>query len=61
MAVFGHRVSHTHPFRDLEELHPGDAIKIESNGITYHYVMKETSSPARMMLRRSVGGRQLRP
>jgi LPXTG-site transpeptidase (sortase) family protein len=42
MAIFGHRVSHTHPFRDLDQLHPGDAIAIESNGITYHYAMKET-------------------
>jgi LPXTG-site transpeptidase (sortase) family protein len=42
MAIFGHRVSHTHPFRDLDQLHPGDAIAIESNGITYHYVLKET-------------------
>jgi LPXTG-site transpeptidase (sortase) family protein len=42
MAIFGHRVSHTRPFRDVDQLSPGDAIKIESNGITYHYVMKET-------------------
>jgi LPXTG-site transpeptidase (sortase) family protein len=42
MAIFGHRVSHTRPFRDLDQLHPGDAIAIESNGITYHYRLKET-------------------
>jgi LPXTG-site transpeptidase (sortase) family protein len=42
MAIFGHRVSHTHPFRNLDQLHPGDEITIESNGIVYRYAMRET-------------------
>lgn len=42
MAIFGHRVSHTHPFRDLDQLNPGDEITIETNGIVYRYVMRET-------------------
>lgn len=41
-AIFGHRVSHTHPFRDLDALNPGDVITIESNGFTYTYVMEQT-------------------
>lgn len=42
MAIFGHRLSHTDPFQDLDQLHPGDAIAIESNGTTYRYVLKGT-------------------
>jgi LPXTG-site transpeptidase (sortase) family protein len=37
MAVFGHRVSHTRPFRDLDQLREGDEIIVKSGGYDYHY------------------------
>jgi LPXTG-site transpeptidase (sortase) family protein len=37
MAVFGHRVSHTHPFRDLDQLVAGDEIVVKSGGYEYYY------------------------
>jgi LPXTG-site transpeptidase (sortase) family protein len=42
MAVFGHRTSHTHPFRDLDRLSNGDEIVVESNGLTYRYRVTKT-------------------
>ena len=42
MAIFGHRVSHTHPFQDLDLLSSGDQIILESNGFRYRYVMTQT-------------------
>jgi LPXTG-site transpeptidase (sortase) family protein len=42
MSVFGHRVSHTAPFRYLNEVGPGDDVLIQSNGYTYVYRYIET-------------------
>ena len=39
MTVFGHRVSHTHPFRDIDQLKVGDSIFVTAEGVTYRYEM----------------------
>jgi LPXTG-site transpeptidase (sortase) family protein len=39
MTVFGHRVSHTHPFRDIDDLKVGDSIFVVAEGVTYRYEM----------------------
>jgi LPXTG-site transpeptidase (sortase) family protein len=36
-TVFGHRVSYSHPFRDLDRLSPGDSIYITAEDVTYRY------------------------
>src|SRR5437899_2520141 len=42
-AVFpGHRVTHTHPFLDLDLLRPGDSIIFEMPYGTYTYVVRDT-------------------
>jgi sortase A len=42
-AVFpGHRVTHTHPFLDLDRLRPGDAIVFEMPYGTYTYAVRDT-------------------
>jgi sortase A len=39
-AVFaGHRVTHTHPFRDIDQLVPGDKATFTVNGVTSTYVV----------------------
>jgi len=39
-AVFaGHRVTHTHPFRDIDQLVPGDRVTFTVNGTTSTYVV----------------------
>ena len=39
-AVFaGHRVTHTHPFRDIDQLVPGDRVTFTVNGVTSIYVV----------------------
>ena len=39
-AVFaGHRVTHTHPFRDIDRLVPGDQAIFTVNGVTSTYVV----------------------
>jgi LPXTG-site transpeptidase (sortase) family protein len=47
VGIFGHRTSHTHPFRDLDRLHVGDDVIVESNGMFYRYTVTQTviSSP----------------
>jgi LPXTG-site transpeptidase (sortase) family protein len=42
MAVFGHRVSHTRPFRDLDQLSDGDEIIVKAGGYDYHYRYTKT-------------------
>jgi LPXTG-site transpeptidase (sortase) family protein len=42
MAVFGHRVSHTKPFRYLDLLGEGDEIIVSSGGFNYHYLYRTT-------------------
>jgi LPXTG-site transpeptidase (sortase) family protein len=42
MAVFGHRVSHTRPFRDLDRLGDGDEIIVKAGGFEYHYRYTKT-------------------
>lgn len=37
VAIFGHRVSHTHPFRDIDDLAAGDSIYLTAEGVTYRY------------------------
>jgi sortase A len=42
-AVFpGHRVTHTHPFLDLDLLRPGDSIVFEMPYGTYTYAVRDT-------------------
>jgi sortase A len=39
-AVFaGHRVTHTHPFRNIDQLVPGDQVIFTINGVRSVYVM----------------------
>jgi LPXTG-site transpeptidase (sortase) family protein len=42
VAIFGHRTSHTHPFRDLDQLHVGDDVVVESNGLFFRYTVTQT-------------------
>jgi LPXTG-site transpeptidase (sortase) family protein len=42
MAVFGHRVSHTRPFRYLDRLGDGDEVVVSSGGFDYHYLYRTT-------------------
>jgi sortase A len=46
----GHRVTHTHPFRRINELEPGDEIFFTVNGVRTRYVVTghEIVSPARV-------------
>lgn len=37
MTIFGHRVSHSHPFRDIDALNPGDPVYVTAEGVTYEY------------------------
>lgn len=42
-AVFpGHRVTHSHPFIDLDRLHPGDEIRMEMHYGTFTYRVRDT-------------------
>jgi sortase A len=50
-AVFaGHRVTHSHPFRNIDQLVPGDEIFFTVNGFRTRYVVtgKEVVSPTRL-------------
>ncbi|HEX2849376.1 MAG TPA: class E sortase [Acidimicrobiales bacterium] len=39
-AVFaGHRVTHTHPFRNIDQLVPGDDVFFDIGGVRTHYVV----------------------
>ncbi len=39
-AVFaGHRVTHTHPFRNIDQLVPGDDVFFDIGGVRSHYVV----------------------
>lgn len=39
-TIFGHRISNSHPFLNINQLSPGDEIKItDSNGVVYRYVV----------------------
>lgn len=42
MTIFGHRVSHSHPFRDIDALNPGDDVFVTAEGVTYRYVVTGT-------------------
>jgi sortase A len=46
----GHRVTHTHPFRNIDQLVPGDEIFFTVNGFRTRYVVtgKEVVSPSRL-------------
>ncbi len=37
MTIFGHRVSHSAPFRYIDELNLGDSIYVVAEGVTYRY------------------------
>jgi LPXTG-site transpeptidase (sortase) family protein len=39
MTIFGHRVSNTRPFNNLDVLNPGDDIFVTAEGVTYRYVV----------------------
>lgn len=42
-TIFGHRISNSHPFLNLNQLSPGDEIKItDSNGVVYRYIVDRT-------------------
>jgi LPXTG-site transpeptidase (sortase) family protein len=41
-AIFGHRVSHSHPFRWLNVLNPGDDLYITADGTRFHYKVDHT-------------------
>jgi sortase A len=47
LVLAGHRVSHSHPFRDIDQLQPGDPIFVsDSTGIyTYKVTSSEVVSP----------------
>jgi LPXTG-site transpeptidase (sortase) family protein len=36
-TVFGHRVSYSRPFRDIDQLSPGDSIYVTAEDVTYRY------------------------
>jgi sortase A len=42
MVVAGHRVSHTHPFRDLDKLRPGDPVVFTVGAGRYVYLVDHT-------------------
>ena len=42
MSVFGHRTSHTHPFRYLDQLSPGEQVVVTSGSTRYVYKVVET-------------------
>jgi sortase A len=46
----GHRVTHSHPFRRIHELTPGDEIFFDVNGVTSRYVVSghEIVAPSRV-------------
>jgi sortase A len=39
VVVAGHRVTHTHPFRYIDQLVPGDEVFFEYQGARYRYVV----------------------
>ena len=41
-VVGGHRTSHTHPFRDLDKLNPGDAVTMTIDAGTFAYTVAGT-------------------
>ena len=42
VVVAGHRVTHTHPFRDLDQLRPGDPVVFAVGGKTWTYRTRAT-------------------
>ncbi len=42
VVVAGHRVTHTHPFRDLDQLRPGDPVVFVVDGKTWTYRTRAT-------------------
>jgi sortase A len=42
VVVAGHRVTHTHPFRDLDQLRPGDPVVFVVGGKTWTYRTRAT-------------------
>jgi LPXTG-site transpeptidase (sortase) family protein len=41
-AIFGHRVSHSHPFLTLNVLNPGDDVYITADNTRFHYKVDHT-------------------
>lgn len=42
-TIFGHRISNSHPFMNLDQLVAGDEIKVvDSNGVVYRYIVYRT-------------------
>jgi LPXTG-site transpeptidase (sortase) family protein len=39
IAIAGHRTTHTHPFLDLDQLKPGDAIYVRWQGVAHRYLV----------------------
>jgi len=39
VVIAGHRVTHSKPFRHIDELVPGDEVFFEVNGVRHRYVM----------------------
>jgi sortase A len=50
VVFMGHRVTHSHPFRRIDELVPGDDIFFEVAGVRSHYVVTghEIVTPSRL-------------
>ena len=42
VVVAGHRVTHTRPFRNVDQLQPGDLVELDANGVKATYSMYET-------------------
>jgi sortase A len=42
VVIAGHRVSHNHPFRDIDKLKPGNQVIFTVNGGRYVYLVRET-------------------
>ena len=42
VVVAGHRVSHNHPFRDIDKLKPGNQVVFTVDGGRYVYLVRET-------------------
>lgn len=61
VALAGHRVTHTHPFRNLDRLSHGDAIKVTSNDFVYTYKVfkKHTVFPWENFVFSDLGWEQL--
>ena len=42
VVIAGHRVSHNHPFRDIDKLKPGNQVIFTFNGGRYVYLVRDT-------------------